>query len=196
MIAAVIFFSIYLDNTTENIHYMVLSGILVVLTLASGFLCRDRFSIKREGHSVTQINRLLSDCIVIREGKEKSIASCDVFIGDVIVLRAGVFVPVDARVIQIEGDDKKGLTADWGSSLPRTRESRLISVKVTNPTDWRRSQNVLLQGQLILTGSALAVALNTFERSSLAKSFTTIQNSKVTQFKAAKKHSRRKSVGA
>ncbi len=105
-----------------------------------------------------------SKIVVIREGKERTVAASQIVPGDLIVLQEGDIVPADLRLIRVEGlnIDESALT---GESIPVTKEASVVLSKKTLPYEL---DNMALSGTVVVKGSARALAVYTAQNSYLA----------------------------
>lgn len=99
---------------------------------------------------------LTHQAVVLRDRKERQVGSEEVVPGDVIVLRAGDYVPADARIIQSRNlrVNESVLTGEW---LPVDKAENILKAGV--PLAER--VNMLFAGTLIESGSGRALVVNT-----------------------------------
>ena len=105
----------------------------------------------------------VEDVTVVRNGREFQVPADQLVQGDVIVLRAGEGVPVDARVLEVDGCevDEASLT---GESLP--------VAKTPEPSggDVAERSSMLYEATTIASGSVRAVVVATGEHTEVARS--------------------------
>src|SRR5204862_78578 len=92
---------------------------------------------------------------VLREGKEVSISTEDVVVGDTLILYEGAVIPADARLI-----NAIGLTVNessfTGESLPINKKSDAI---VDRQTPTAKRINSVFAGTTILSGQGTAIVV-------------------------------------
>ena len=98
-------------------------------------------------------------CKVIRDGEKKSIKTCDLVCGDMVILEAGDIVPADVRLVEAHSlkIDEAGLT---GESLPIEKNAEAVLPQNTNLHD---RKNMAYSGTVIAygRGKGVVVAIGT-----------------------------------
>lgn len=89
----------------------------MVLTLVTLGKWLEEFSKKKTGREIEKLSKMLPSVVSVkRNGEEEKISLSEVIEGDVLIVRAGDFLPIDGRVISGGGGiDKSAIT---GESLP------------------------------------------------------------------------------
>lgn len=89
----------------------------MVLTLVTLGKWLEELSKRKTGEEIEKLVKMLPDVVtVIKDGKEVVVKTSEIEVGDVAVLRAGDFSPVDGKVTEgVAGVDKSAIT---GESLP------------------------------------------------------------------------------
>jgi cation-transporting P-type ATPase I len=114
------------------------------------------------------VRRLLrhdvEDVSVVRDGREIRVPADQLVQGDVIVLHAGDGIPVDARVLEVDGCevDESSLT---GESLPVTK-----TVEAAPSDDVAERSSMLFEATTVVSGSVRAVVVATGEHTEVARS--------------------------
>jgi cation-transporting P-type ATPase I len=118
----------------------------------------------RADRTVRQLLRHdVEDVNVVRDGQESLVPSDQLVQGDIIVLSAGDGVPVDARVLEVDGCevDEASLT---GESLPVTKAPGASSGDVADRS------SMLYEATTIASGTVRAVVVATGEHTEVARS--------------------------
>ncbi len=97
---------------------------------------------------------------VIRDGKQITVHSEDLVVGDVIVLEAGDAVPADARVIEC-ASMKIEEAALTGESVPVTKEEGALSTKDGVDVPLGDRKNMVFMGSTVVYGRGKAVVVGT-----------------------------------
>ncbi len=156
-------------NQFQNLPVALLIG-SAALTLATGGLVdaavitaviifngwigfRMESSAERTIHSIIKVETPVTQ--VIRDGKETEVPLEDLVVGDLILLRPGSIVPVDARLIDLERltVDESFLT---GESLPIYKSTRPLQNKLLPLGD---RMNMVFKGSTITGGSGTAITV-------------------------------------
>lgn len=102
---------------TQIGEYAFYESSAMVLTLVTLGKWLEEISKNKTGKEVEKLSTLISKVVnVIRDGKEQKILAGEVVKGDIVVLRAGDYVPVDGTVI--EGTASIDKSAITGESIP------------------------------------------------------------------------------
>ena len=101
--------------------------------------------------------------VVHRDGRDVTVAVTDVVVGDLVVLREGVRIPADARLIRSDGlrVDNSTMT---GESEPVDRDSAALAGRVD---DIAHAGNMLLGGTHVASGAGVAAVVATGARTRL-----------------------------
>jgi len=134
---------------------------VVVLNVIIGFI--------QEGKGEAAIEALkkmmVPDCIVLRDGEEKSISARELVPGDVVLLEGGDGVPADLRLF-----GTKNLKADesmlTGESLPVGKQAVSIARPDLPPGE---QQCIAFSGTFITQGRGLGIVVSTGERTEFGK---------------------------
>ena len=119
---------------------------------------------RRAEHTVSALRRLApSKATVLRDGEQREIATREVVVGDVLVLKPGEPVAADARVIEAHrlSANEAALT---GESLP-VRKEAIDALPANTPLAERR--NMLHKGSVVSGGTGHAVVVATGARTEL-----------------------------
>ncbi|MBQ2756852.1 MAG: HAD-IC family P-type ATPase, partial [Clostridia bacterium] len=99
-------------------------------------------------------------CKVIRGGKQLTIHSEDLVVGDVIVLEAGDAVPADARVIEC-ASMKIEEAALTGESVPVTKQAEALTAGENGDVSLGDRKNMVFMGSTVVYGRGKAVVVAT-----------------------------------
>ncbi|TXT63419.1 MAG: Calcium-transporting ATPase 1 [Promethearchaeota archaeon] len=123
----------------------------------------QQFRAQKAIESLKKISTLRT--IVIRDGKEKEIASKELVPGDIVLVSQGSKIPADARIIY-----SSELTIN---EAPLTGESLAVEKKETNldkeDLPIQRQINMVFMGTYVNTGNAKVVIVKTGERTEIGK---------------------------
>ena len=109
--------------------------------------------------------------LVLREGKQREIAAPELVAGDILVLKPGILIPADARVLKAENLtlDESTLT---GESLPVEKTAKALERAEAALGD---RGNMVYQGTVVTGGQGLAVVTATGARTELGLLQTLVQ---------------------
>ncbi|MBE6581390.1 MAG: cation-translocating P-type ATPase [Ruminococcaceae bacterium] len=99
-------------------------------------------------------------CKVIRGGKQLTVHSEDLVVGDVIVLEAGDAVPADARVIEC-ASMKIEEAALTGESVPVTKQAEALTAGENGDVSLGDRKNMVFMGSTVVYGRGKAVVVAT-----------------------------------
>jgi Ca2+-transporting ATPase len=97
---------------------------------------------------------------VIRDGRQMSIPSEDLVVGDVIVLEAGDAVPADARIIEC-ASMKIEEAALTGESVPVTKQEEALNAGASGDVALGDRKNMVFMGSTVVYGRGKAVVTAT-----------------------------------
>ena len=97
---------------------------------------------------------------VIRDGKQISVHSEDLVVGDIIVLEAGDAVPADARIIECASlkIEEAALT---GESVPVTKQEEALAAGANGDVSLGDRKNMVFMGSVVVYGRGKAVVTAT-----------------------------------
>ncbi len=113
---------------------------------------------------------------VIRDGKQMTIHSEDIVVGDIVILEAGDSVPADGRIIEC-ASMKAEEAALTGESVPSQKEEEVLTIEDDSkdvPLGDRK--NMVYMGSTIVYGRGAAVITGTGMNTEMGKIATAIQN--------------------
>ena len=97
---------------------------------------------------------------IIRDGKQISIASEDLVVGDIIVLEAGDAVPADARIIEC-ASMKIEEAALTGESVPVDKKEEVLTAGANGDVALGDRKNMVFMGSTVVYGRGKAVVVAT-----------------------------------
>ncbi|MEE1280460.1 MAG: cation-translocating P-type ATPase [Oscillospiraceae bacterium] len=97
---------------------------------------------------------------VIRDGKQISVKSEDLVVGDIIVLEAGDAVPADARIIEC-ASMKIEEAALTGESVPVTKQEEALTAGANGDVALGDRKNMVFMGSTVVYGRGKAVVVAT-----------------------------------
>ncbi len=97
---------------------------------------------------------------VIRDGKQITVHSEDLVVGDIIVLEAGDAVPADARIIEC-ASMKIEEAALTGESVPVTKQDSALSANANGDVALGDRKNMVFMGSTVVYGRGKAVVVAT-----------------------------------
>ncbi len=97
---------------------------------------------------------------VIRDGKQLSVKSEDLVVGDIIVLEAGDAVPADARIIEC-ASMKIEEAALTGESVPVTKQQEVLTAGSNGDVALGDRKNMVFMGSTVVYGRGKAVVVAT-----------------------------------
>ena len=119
------------DTYRENLYFESAAMILTLVTV--GKFLEER-SKKKTTSAISSLVKLAPEtATVIRDGKEETIASKDIRVGDIVLIKPGERIPVDGTVI--EGASSVDQSALTGESVPvyKTVGDSVLSVFLPQP---------------------------------------------------------------
>ena len=135
--------------------------ILVILTVTMVEVYTE-FRAKKTMESLKKLS--LPTSWVIREGRPVEIETSSIVPGDLLLLKSGVKVGADARVIEAQGleVDESQLTGE-SASVNKTRDPVLETCGLND------RKNMVYMGSIVLKGKGLAMVVNTGRETELGK---------------------------
>jgi len=114
---------------------------------------------------------------VIRDGKQISVKSEDLVVGDVIVLEAGDAVPADARIIEC-ASMKIEEAALTGESVPVDKKEEALSASSDGDVPLGDRKNMVFMGSTVVYGRGKAVVVATGMSTEMGKIANALANAK------------------
>ena len=149
--------SLYLGHSLEFYVIMVIIGFTVILSFIQEY---------RAEKSVEALSKLTAKKVeVIRDGKKHEILAEDIVVGDIIVLKRGLIVPADLRLIQSNGlrINESILT---GESVPKGKITQQLKQHDVQISD---RDNMAYSGTSVMNGTGLGVVIAVGFKSEIGK---------------------------
>lgn len=149
--------------------------IIIVIIVASGLL--GFFQERRANSEVAALLKTVQVTVPVRrDGREILVPVVDVVPGDIVILRAGGVVPADCRLLDSESllVDESTLT---GESFPVEKDAN-ATVAVGSPIG--RRINCLFLGTHVVSGTGIAVAVDTGSRTEFGAVSADLEKKRVT----------------
>jgi len=156
--AALCFIAVLLDSS--QVEYLYLGLVLAIVTFLTA--CFSYYQDKQANDAMEGFKNMLPpEVMVIRDGKELSIESRDLVVGDLVRLKGGQKVPADARVVESSSlqVDNSSLT---GENLPQKRNSEVSKFKIA-----MEATNILYYGTSLVKGTCTALIIRTGDQTAM-----------------------------
>lgn len=150
-------------NKVEMTHIFFESAAMVETLVTLGKYLEE-LSKKRTGSEIEKLNKLLPKTVVrLKDGKEEVVFTDELIKGDIIVLKAGDYCPIDGKITQgMAGVDKSAIT---GESIP---EELTIGDEIVS-------------GSILKSGYLQVVAEKVKDETLFAKIVETIKNASASK---------------
>ncbi|USN53799.1 MAG: HAD-IC family P-type ATPase [Candidatus Nomurabacteria bacterium] len=141
----------------------------VVLNVVVGFI--QEYRAERTLESLRKV--VTFDALVLRDGVERSVAAQDIVPGDVLVVRAGMRVVADARLLEVN-DLQVNEASLTGESTPVEK----IHSALDGHLGLGDQHNMLFNGTTVIAGSGQAIVVATGTSTEFGQIAQTVQNVK------------------
>lgn len=160
VLAAVLSFALALRSEESFLEPIVILAIVIMNVVLA--ISQER-SAEKALEALANLNS--PSCMVLRDGNQQEIATSEVVVGDIIMLKTGSLVPADARLIQSVNlqVDESSLT---GESENSEKDSQLLLEGKVPIGD---QQNMVFSGCLVTAGRASAVVTSTGMETQMGK---------------------------
>ena len=160
---ALIYILLGASAVTAFLHEWVDSGVIfgvVIINVIIGFIQE----VKAEEAIESLKEMMVTEAIVIRDGKKLTISSSDLVPGDIVLLESGSKVPADMRIINAKNlkVDESMLT---GESLPVTKDISIYEPDITLGD----RKNMTYSGTFVTYGRAKGIVVATSGHTELGK---------------------------
>ncbi len=150
---------IYNGISTEHFHFPTDVVIILAVVLINAIL--GVFQESKAEKAIEALQEIAAATSkVIRDGKQISVHSEDLVIGDIVVLEAGDAVPADARIIEC-ASMKIEEAALTGESVPVTKEDGALSAPENGDVSLGDRKNMVFMGSTVVYGRGKAVVVAT-----------------------------------
>jgi Cu+-exporting ATPase len=166
------FYSIYVTITNSGEVYFDTVSMIYFFILTGKFM-----EAKARSYANQKITNLLAKlpevCTVQRENKEIEILSKDLVIGDILLIKAGDRIPVDAELLSDKAYIDESFLTGESNSITKLKNQKLLAGSI--------SINQFLKAKVISTkaNSTLSILQNLIENSFLSKANVQIKTDKL-----------------
>ena len=161
LVAAAISAGVEIYEGVINNHFEFPTDVIIILAVV---LINAILGVLQESKAEKAIEALQemskAQSKVLRDGKQISIASEDLVIGDVIILEAGDAVPADARIIEC-ASMKIEEAALTGESVPVDKKVDVLTVGESGDVALGDRKNMVFMGSTVVYGRGKAVITGT-----------------------------------
>ncbi|MDD5528331.1 MAG: magnesium-translocating P-type ATPase [Patescibacteria group bacterium] len=153
---------------------VVNASIITLMIVSSAIL--DFFEEHNAGQAVKKLlEAIKTTASVIRAGKRQEINIAQLCAGDIILLNSGDLVPADSRVISAK-DFFVNQSALTGESIPCEKIERPVEA---DHKTFAELENIIFAGTNVISGSAVAVIINTAGHTEFGKIAGTLAGSQI-----------------
>lgn len=161
----------YIESAASYYHINV--GLIVVLLLVSGGI--RLFEELRAGMAAGALNARIQTTITVRRnGIEQEIATEDLVVGDLVVLRSGERVPADCRLIRAQDFFVSQALLTGESHILEKTSAEIFDL----PQNLLNCKNMIFMGSHVIGGNAEAVVLKIGKETVYGQYFQSIQKRK------------------
>ena len=169
LVAAAISAGVEIYEGVINNHFEFPTDVIIILAVV---LINAILGVLQESKAEKAIEALQemskAQSKVLRDGKQISIASEDLVIGDVIILEAGDAVPADARIIEC-ASMKIEEAALTGESVPVDKKVDVLTVGESGDVALGDRKNMVFMGSTVVYGRGKAVITGTGMNTEMGK---------------------------
>ena len=169
LVAAAISAGVEIYEGVINNHFEFPTDVIIILAVV---LINAILGVLQESKAEKAIEALQemskAQSKVLRDGKQISIASEDLVIGDVIILEAGDAVPADARIIEC-ASMKIEEAALTGESVPVDKKVDVLTVGESGDVALGDRKNMVFMGSTVVYGRGKAVVTATGMETEMGK---------------------------
>ena len=169
LVAAAISAGVEIYEGIHNNHFEFPTDVIIILAVV---LINAILGVLQESKAEKAIEALQemskAQSKVLRDGKQISIASEDLVIGDVIILEAGDAVPADARIIEC-ASMKIEEAALTGESVPVDKKVDVLTVGESGDVALGDRKNMVFMGSTVVYGRGKAVITGTGMNTEMGK---------------------------
>ncbi len=161
IVAAIISAGVEIYNGISAGHWEFPADVVIIMAVV---LINAILGVFQESKAKKAIEALqetpAATCKVIRDGKQITIHSEDLVVGDIIVLEAGDAVPADARIIEC-ASMKIEEAALTGESVPVTKQDTALKAGENGDVALGDRKNMVFMGSTVVYGRGKAVVVAT-----------------------------------
>ena len=174
IVAAFISAGVEIYNGIASGHWEFPADVVIILAVVLINAILGVFQESKAEKAIEALQEIAAaTCKVIRDGKQSTIRSEDLVVGDIIVLEAGDAVPADARIIEC-ASMKIEEAALTGESVPVTKQAEVLSGQGEVSLGDRK--NMVFMGSTVVYGRGKAVVTATGMETEMGKIADALSN--------------------
>ena len=161
LVAAAIAAGMEIYNGLQNNHWEFPFDVVIILAVVLINAVLGVFQESKAEKAIEALQEIAAATSkVIRDGKQITVHSEDLVVGDIIVLEAGDAVPADARIIEC-ASMKIEEAALTGESVPVTKHDGVLSANANGDVALGDRKNMVFMGSTVVYGRGKAVVVAT-----------------------------------
>ena len=161
IVAAIISAGVEIYNGISAGHWEFPADVVIIIAVVLINAILGVFQESKAEKAIEALQEIAAaTCKVIRDGKQITIHSEDLVVGDIIVLEAGDAVPADARIIEC-ASMKIEEAALTGESVPVTKQDTALKAGENGDVALGDRKNMVFMGSTVVYGRGKAVVVAT-----------------------------------
>ena len=161
IVAAVISAGVEIYNGISQNHWEFPADVVIIMAVVLINAILGVFQESKAEKAIEALQEIAAaTCKVIRDGKQITVHSEDLVVGDIIVLEAGDAVPADARIIEC-ASMKIEEAALTGESVPVTKQDTALVAGENGDVALGDRKNMVFMGSTVVYGRGKAVVVAT-----------------------------------
>ena len=161
LVAAAIAAGMEIYNGVQNGHWEFPFDVVIILAVVLINAVLGVFQESKAEKAIEALQEIAAATSkVIRDGKQITVHSSDLVVGDIIVLEAGDAVPADARIIEC-ASMKIEEAALTGESVPVTKHENALEANANGDVALGDRKNMVFMGSTVVYGRGKAVVVAT-----------------------------------
>ncbi|MBQ2773316.1 MAG: cation-translocating P-type ATPase [Clostridia bacterium] len=161
IVAAIISAGVEIYNGISAGHWEFPADVVIIMAVVLINAILGVFQESKAEKAIEALQEIAAaTCKVIRDGKQITIHSEDLVVGDIIVLEAGDAVPADARIIEC-ASMKIEEAALTGESVPVTKQDTALKAGENGDVALGDRKNMVFMGSTVVYGRGKAVVVAT-----------------------------------
>ncbi len=161
IVAAIISAGVEIYNGISAGHWEFPADVVIIMAVVLINAILGVFQESKAEKAIEALQEIAAaTCKVIRDGKQITIHSEDLVVGDIIVLEAGDAVPADARIIEC-ASMKIEEAALTGESVPVTKQDTTLTAGENGDVALGGRKNMVFMGSTVVYGRGKAVVVAT-----------------------------------
>ena len=161
IVAAVISAGVEIYNGISQGHWEFPADVVIIMAVVLINAILGVFQESKAEKAIEALQEIAAaTCKVIRDGKQITVHSEDLVVGDIIVLEAGDAVPADARIIEC-ASMKIEEAALTGESVPVTKQDTALTAGENGDVALGDRKNMVFMGSTVVYGRGKAVVVAT-----------------------------------